>query len=343
MKQLWLHLVRAYIRLGLFFYYKKIIVINVENVPKTDAVLLLANHQNALLDALLIATKSGRFSYFLTRASVFQNAFFSKILKSLLMLPVYRMRDGWQNLSKNNAIFDQSAKLLANDNALVIFPEGSHNIKRTVRPLSKGFTRIIFETFEQFSKTKLQLVPVGLNFIQAERFGDSVSIYFGKPIQTSPKVIINKAKSTVDLRFKVHNSLCELTTHIESENYDADLKKLENLQVDFLKPEAVNDCLKSDFKNCEQNESRNRSAFKKVFKFFLILLLLGPYFIWKWAIEPKVKEIEFLSTFRFAIAISLVPIYMLALTFLLLILFGFKLAFGYVLAVLAFTLLAIKL
>ena len=316
---------------------------NAEHVPKKGAVLFLANHQNALLDALLIATKSGRFSYFLTRASVFKNAIFSKILKSLLMLPVYRIRDGWQNLSKNNAIFDQSAKLLGNENALVIFPEGSHNIQRTVRPLSKGFTRIIFETFEQFQKTELQLVPVGLNFVHAEKFGDSVSIYFGKPIKTSSKAIINKAKSSVDLRFKVHNSLCELTTHIEPEDYDATLKKLEDLQVDFLKPEIVNACLKNGFKNCKPNSSRDLLILKKAFKFLLILSLIVPYLIWKWAIQPKVKEIEFMSTFRFAVAISLVPIYMLVITLTLVFLFGFKLALYYVLAVLAFTLLAIKL
>lgn len=303
----------------------------------------MANHQNALLDALLIATKSGRFSYFLTRASVFKNAIFSNILKSLLMLPVYRIRDGWQNLSKNNAIFDQSAKLLGNENALVIFPEGSHNIQRTVRPLSKGFTRIIFETFEQFQKTELQLVPVGLNFVHAEKFGDSVSIYFGKPIKTSSKAIINKAKSSVDLRFKVHNSLCELTTHIEPEDYDATLKKLEDLQVDFLKPEIVNAYLKNGFKNCKPNSSRDLLILKKAFKFLLILSLIVPYLIWKWAIQPKVKEIEFMSTFRFAVAISLVPIYMLAITLTLVFLFGIKLALYYVLAVLAFTLLAIKL
>jgi len=316
---------------------------NAEHVPKKGAVLFLANHQNALLDALLIATKSGRFSYFLTRASVFKNAIFSNILKSLLMLPVYRIRDGWQNLSKNNAIFDQSAKLLGNENALVIFPEGSHNIQRTVRPLSKGFTRIIFETFEQFQKTELQLVPVGLNFVHAEKFGDSVSIYFGKPIKTSSKAIINKAKSSVDLRFKVHNSLCELTTHIEPEDYDATLKKLEDLQVDFLKPEIVNAYLKNGFKNCKPNSSRDLLILKKAFKFLLILSLIVPYLIWKWAIQPKVKEIEFMSTFRFAVAISLVPIYMLVITLTLVFLFGIKLALYYVLAVLAFTLLAIKL
>ena len=76
---------------------------NVENVLKHKPVLLLANHQNALLDALLIATKCGRFSYFLTRAAVFKKSFVNKILRSLQMLPVYRVRDGWNTISNKSS------------------------------------------------------------------------------------------------------------------------------------------------------------------------------------------------------------------------------------------------
>jgi 1-acyl-sn-glycerol-3-phosphate acyltransferase len=74
---------RAYLRLGLFFYFKRIDIRNTNTIPKNEAVIFLGNHQNALLDALLIATKNGRFSYFLTRAGVFTKPLVSKFLKSL--------------------------------------------------------------------------------------------------------------------------------------------------------------------------------------------------------------------------------------------------------------------
>lgn len=329
--------------MGLFFYYRKIIIKNVGNVPKTGAVLFLANHQNALMDALLIATRSGRFSYFLTRASVFQNVVISKILNSFLMLPVYRIRDGWQNLSKNNAIFNTSAKLLGDENALVIFPEGSHHINRTVRPLSKGFTRIIFQTFESYPELKLQLIPVGLNFVKADAFGDSVSMNFGVPMELSSKVASNKNKSTEKLKTMVFNNLCQLTTHIEPENYDFKLKKLMNLKADFLNPSAVNTCMANNFKKCEFKPSKNYSIIKKFFKCCLIVLAFVPYIIWKLGIQPQVKEIEFISTFRFVVAITLVPINVLTLTWILLLLVGIKLALGYVISVFVVTLLAVKL
>ena len=343
MNSIWLHSVRGYLRLGMFFYFKNIKVVNAGRVPKTGAVLFLANHQNALMDALLIATKSGRFSYFLTRASVFKNGFFTKILKSLLMLPVYRLRDGWNNLSKNNAIFNTSAKLLGQGQALVIFPEGSHHINRTVRPLSKGFTRVVLETFERYPKMQLQIVPVGFNYRQAEKFGDRVSLNFGDPIRLTTDVITDTNESVVKLKEQVHRHICLLTSHIEAENYDSTLQKLKDLNVDFLNPEAVNTCIASNFENCEPRRSDRFPILKRFFKFCLILALLVPYLLWKWGIQPKIQEIEFVSTFRFAVAISIVPIYILALTVCLFVLGGIKLALLNLLGVLILALLAVKL
>ena len=98
---IWLYTIRVYLRVGLFFYFKSIKVVNQTNVPKDKPVMFVANHQNALLDALLIATKCGRFSYFLTRAAAFKKPWVSKLLHSLRMLPVYRIRDGWNTITNN--------------------------------------------------------------------------------------------------------------------------------------------------------------------------------------------------------------------------------------------------
>lgn len=334
---------RAYIRLGLFFYFKKIEVRNTKGIPKNEPVLFLANHQNALLDALLIATKNGRFSYFLTRASVFNSPLISKFLKSLQMLPVYRIRDGWGNLTKNNSVFTQSSKLLSEGHAIVIFPEGSHNLKRTIRPLSKGFTRIIFETLEQYPETKIHVIPVGLNFANATQFGDLCSLNFGIPIQVNSNSLDNANKSVLQLKDAVANQLRQLTTHIESENYEATLKELERLNVDFTKPEDVNKCISSGFKSCNQQRENKYYLFKRLSKFLLILNLFLPYIVWKKIVSPKIKEIVFTSTFRFAITITLVPIFILVVMLILGFVFHLKFAFMYLINVLLLNLLSIKL
>ncbi|MFT4611593.1 MAG: 1-acyl-sn-glycerol-3-phosphate acyltransferase [Glaciecola sp.] len=343
MKQIWLYSVSAYIRLGLFFYFKKIEVVNAKIIPKNKPVLFLVNHQNALLDALLVATRNSRSSYFLTRAGVFNKPLVSRILNSLQMLPVYRIRDGWVNLNKNNSVFSKSSKLLSEHNAIVIFPEGSHNLNRTVRPLSKGFTRIIFETLESYSDTKIQLIPVGLNFKQATKLGDTALINFGAPILVGSELLEDKNKSILTLKEEVSLQLRELTIHIESENYESTLQKLKDLNVDFTKPEDVNDCITSDFKNCKTAKPKSHIYLKQLFKFLLIVNLFIPYFIWKKIAQPKIKEIEFTSTFRFAIAITLVPLFILVVMLLLGFAFQIKFAFIYLINVIVLALVSIKL
>lgn len=334
---------RAYLRLALFFYFKKIEIRNANNIPKNEAVIFLGNHQNALLDALLIATKNGRFSYFLTRAAVFNKPLVSKILKSLQMLPVYRIRDGWGNLNKNNSVFSKSSKLLSEKNAIVIFPEGSHSLNRTVRPLSKGFTRIIFETLERYPNTKIQLIPVGLNFKHAEKFSDTALINFGTPIQVGRELLEDKNKSVLKLKEEVSQQLRELTIHIESENYESIIQNLEALNVDFTKPEEVNQCIASNFENCKKTTPKTSHPLKRLFKILLIINLFIPYLIWKKIAEPRIKEIEFTSTFRFAIVISLVPIFILTVMLILGFVFQIKFAFMYLINVIVLALLSVKL
>jgi len=346
MKQLWLYSMRAYLRLGLFFYFKKIKVVNANRTPKNEPVLFLGNHQNALLDALLIATKNGRFTYFLTRASVFSKPIISKILKNSLMLPVYRVRDGWSNLAKNKVIFSESSQLLSENNAIAIFPEGNHNLKRTVRPLSKGFTRIVFETLESYPNTKLQLVPVGLNFMDATKFGDSITMIFGTPIEVSKEFLSDKHQNVLQLKELVSSQLRQLTTHIESENYDEKLKKLEDLNVDFTKPNDVNNCIKSGFENCKTKKQNQKSVLrliKTTSRFLLIINLFVPYLIWKKVVQAKIKDIEFISTFRFAVAITLAPIFIIMVMLILGFMFHLQFALLYFLNVIVLALLSVKL
>jgi 1-acyl-sn-glycerol-3-phosphate acyltransferase len=263
MKKLWLHSIKWYIQLGLFFYYKSIKVYNIENIPKHKPVLLLSNHQNALLDALLIATKCGRFSYFLSRASAFKKQIVRAILKSLQMLPVYRVRDGWSTISNNNAIFETCTELLHKGEAIVVFPEGNHNLKRTVRPLSKGFTRIVFNTLEKYPETDLQLVPVGLNFMNAKQYPDCVTVCFGKPIAAKTCVSDNRNNDIINLKTRIKTEISKLTTHIPDEAYKESLQKLDALHVDYLDPKDVNTCIANNFESCKP---KSKSKFKSFFK-----------------------------------------------------------------------------
>jgi 1-acyl-sn-glycerol-3-phosphate acyltransferase len=327
----------------MFFYFKKVDVIGVQNVPKDKAVLLLGNHQNALLDALLIATKSGRFSYFLTRAAVFKNPWISQLLRSLQMLPVYRIRDGWSNLTNNNAIFETCTNALQEKEAVVIFPEGNHNLERRVRPLSKGFTRIVFDTLDTYPDIDIQLVPVGLNFVNATGFPDSAAMYFGEAISAKDYVSENRNDAVVHLKDRIKTELSELTTNIPEDNYESILERLDALNVNYLKPKAVNACIQSHFKNCT-NQPKPRAQFvNSSFKILLIASIFIPYLIWKFWVKPKINEPEFIATFRFAMALTLVPLYLIISMLIITWLSSLTIGLIYLAAVLLIALLAVKL
>ena len=327
----------------MFFYFRRIKIYDAKNVPKNKPVLLLSNHQNALLDALLIATKSGRLSYFLTRASVFDKPVVARILKSLQLLPVYRIRDGWGNLANNNAIFENCSKLLYYNECIVIFPEGNHNLKRMVRPLSKGFTRIILDSLESYPEMDLHLLPVGLNYQKAESFPDSTSIYFGTPILARDYISGNKNEDVVNLKAKIQHKISQLTTDIPELNYQYSLDLLKSINADFLNPKSVNSCIHSNFKDCQTREAKNNTFFKNTFKVFLVCAFIVPFLVWRYFAKPKIKEIEFLSTFRFALAITLGPLWLISLFVVLLISMGWEVAVSYLIGSLCIALLAIKL
>jgi len=337
------HLVKAYLKLGFFFYYKKIELYGSENIPKNKPVLLLSNHQNALIDALLIATQIKGFAYYLTRANVFNNKIIAKILNFFGLMPVYRKRDGYSQLEKNQAIFDYCADLFVENQKVLVFPEGNHNIARRVRSLSKGFTRIVFNALEKNPGLDLQILPLGLNYQKADDFPDSVAIHFGKTLSSQAYMLSDRNVDTKNLRSDIQNTMAELTTHIPVEGYAQTLKRLDEMQIDYLRPEAVNHCIESEFKHCVVRKKSRFESFKPLLKALLIMNLFLPYFLWKFAIQPKIKEPEFVATFRFTIGMTVVPLYLLLIAVILALVYGLTSAVIYLSVVLVIALLTVKL
>ncbi len=345
MKTLWLHFVKNYISIGLFFYFKSIKIHNLENVPQGKPLMILSNHQNALMDALLIGSKIKGTAYFLTRASVFKKAIVSDILKSLQLLPIYRIRDGYSNLGRNESLFNTISDKLNENKTVVIFPEGNHDLAKRVRPLSKGFTRIVFNTLEKHQDLDLKLQPIGLNYDTPEELGSNVAIFCGKSIDAqnyAPADTSNTIRETNNLKNTMQDAISRLTTNIPLENYDTILHQLNDINADFLDPIAVNNSIDSGFIDCQDSGSKGNKLHKKVFKFLLKLCLLFPFLIWKFYIQPKITELEFLSTFRFVVAITLVPIFIVLICVMTFLFLGIKIMMLYLLCTLLVAILAIK-
>ncbi|CAL2076953.1 1-acyl-sn-glycerol-3-phosphate acyltransferases [Tenacibaculum sp. 190524A02b] len=323
-------LFKVFIRIGLFFYSKKIIVKGTENIPKKGAVLFMANHPNGLIDPILIATHIKRKTHFLVRAAVFKNRIVAYFFDLLGMMPIYRIRDGVKQLSKNQAIFDKCESILKNNKTLLIFPEGSHNRKRTIRPLSKGFTRIIFQTLENNPQTVIHIVPIGITYQNASAYPAKIALSFGTSITTDSYFKnSNKTEVVNFLKNEVTKQLENLTVHIDDDdNYENTLSLLNKQNVDFTDVVYTNKLIEQ--KSIKSSNSKVKNERFKPLLYLLIVNSFIPYTIWK-LLSKKVDEVEFIDTFRFSFNIILFPFFYTVQSFLM------YLAFNWDTAVLYFT------
>jgi 1-acyl-sn-glycerol-3-phosphate acyltransferase len=214
-------------------FYRKVIVLDRENINHNDHIIFAPNHQNALMDALAVLfTQKGQ-NVFLARADIFKRKTLASILYFLKILPVYRIRDGFSNLKSNDEIFIKTIDVLKNKNGLVILPEGDHAGFRRLRQLKKGICRVAFQSDEatDFS-LKIKIIPVGLEYSNYSRFRQVLTVAYGKPIEVSDyfdSYKLNPERALNELRSRLSDEMKSIMVHIESEeDYEA-IDELRNM------------------------------------------------------------------------------------------------------------------
>ena len=288
---------------------KKIIVNGKENIPKKGAILFMANHPNGLIDPLIITTNNPRTNYFLTRAASFKKPLVRWFLNSLNLIPIYRIRDGVNQLNKNKEVFERCFNLLDNQKALMIFPEGSHDKRRTVRSLSKGFSRIVFGAIERNPKLQIQIIPVGITYQDSSGYPFKVSLNYGTPILANDFYKSNLNHSDIkEIKDVISDQLKTLSVHIPlTEEYGKLIEKLSSANIDFTKVDEVNSMIQS---NIIIKRDR-RINLVKFLKPIVILNSFIPWLFWKY-VKNKVTDFEFISTFKFGVgSLTVIPFFLM--------------------------------
>ena len=311
MKDLLYRGIKLYIRTALFCYFKAYRIHGLQRLTLKSPTMFLVNHQNALLDALLIAVSSKKPLYFLTRADVFKNNLIGSFFELLRMLPVYRIRDGRQSLSRNEGLFAHCADLLYQNQAILLFPEANHNLNRRVRPLSKGFTRILFNSIERYPALEIDLVAVGVNYLNAACFPDSAAFYFGEPMPL--KQLYSSADQRIaamEIGARLSAAIKRLTTHIPPElPYEETVEQLVGLQADFLDPDQCNRLIAELPNQTTRLPSAVQKARYTPWRILFELINLPLLLIWRLAIKKRISEPEFVSTFRFLYSSIVFPLF----------------------------------
>ncbi|MEZ5019874.1 MAG: 1-acyl-sn-glycerol-3-phosphate acyltransferase [Bacteroidales bacterium] len=209
-----------------YIFYRRVIVLGKDTLDFSVPTILAPNHQNALMDAMAVLCTLDRQLIFLARADIFRKKIVAKILYAFKMLPVYRIRDGFEAVKQNDDTFRDTLRVMENRNGVVILPEGNHATFRKLRQLKKGICRIAFQTAEAKGfNGEINIIPVGLEYSHYWRFRQVLTVVYGRPIHVSDyyeSYRENPNRAIGELRDRLSDEMKKVMVHIDDEeNYEA--------------------------------------------------------------------------------------------------------------------------
>jgi 1-acyl-sn-glycerol-3-phosphate acyltransferase len=293
-----------------YLYFRKIDVVGYENIPKEGGVLFSPNHQGAFLDPLIVGSMIPKKITSLTRSDVFGGPF-QWFLDSFQMLPVYRIRNGYSNLKKNDQTFAKCYELLSKGKYMMMFSEGGHHDEYYLQRLSKGSSRLVYQAQKQFPDKKIYLQPVGINYGHHRQPRCTLHLVFGEPIEVNPSLDpqLTEAENINILRDLLEQKMKECIWIADNlEEYPLKKQKINRLTTQ-LPFHQLKQALDTNFSTLPNR--RNRSVFRMGLATILSLPNIIPLWITR-KIISKFEDVVFISSMKYALGVFFFPLWWFA-------------------------------
>lgn len=177
---------KQFVKLALKIYYPETVVVNKQRLAFKNPAIVVSNHPNTLLDAIIPAAQVKRQVFFLANASLYSNRFMAWLFDTLYCVPIQRQQDITKLTIDNNESFDRSEKHLLAGGVMYIAPEGSSFVERRLRPFRTGTARIVLSAENAASfKAGITILPMGLNYDRPDHSGSKVTILVGEHLHVS--------------------------------------------------------------------------------------------------------------------------------------------------------------
>lgn len=190
-------LLRFITGIALRWFYRDVRVRHVDRVPRDGTPLLLVvNHPNALVDALLIGWTLPRPMTITAKATLFTNRLLAWCLHTAGVVPLRRASDERQRLAtagprvgsqsldqaRNTEAFRAILERLEQGGAVLIFPEGKSHDEPALTRLRTGPARIALQAQHEGRVSSLMILPIGLVFERKEAPRSRVLVDVGEPL-----------------------------------------------------------------------------------------------------------------------------------------------------------------
>jgi 1-acyl-sn-glycerol-3-phosphate acyltransferase len=176
--------------IALHWFYSDIRMVGSENIPVSGPLLIAVNHQNALVDSLIVGWLVPRRIAMTAKATLADNPLIAILFRILHVVPLRRVSDEARkknglpaDRSRNVQAFAEIFKLFERDGALLIFPEGKSHNEAGLEPLKTGLARVALQARDEHQITGLRILPIGLVFEDKGTPGTAVCARVGTAIE----------------------------------------------------------------------------------------------------------------------------------------------------------------
>jgi 1-acyl-sn-glycerol-3-phosphate acyltransferase len=160
---------RSLARLLVRVFFRRIEVEGMGALSAPVPTVLVANHINGLVDALLLMATLPRFPRFLGKSTLFRILPLWPFLKLAGVVPVYRAKDG-EATERNESSFRSCRAMLAQGAEVALFPEGISHDQSMLQPLKTGAARIALGAAVDDGVDAVVTAAVGLVYDAKARF-----------------------------------------------------------------------------------------------------------------------------------------------------------------------------
>lgn len=213
-------ILRTVARLALRWFYRDMAIQDVERIPARGPVILAANHNNALVDALIVAGAMEREVRLTAKATLLDHPLTRVIVKAVGIVPLRRVADeskagnGHPPSARNKGAFEAIAQCLAQGGVILVFPEGISHSGTMLAPLKTGCARMAIQAVQQ-GVEGLTIIPVGLTFEDKGRPRSRVALLVGKPIPVS-RGLAEDAHAVAVITHALDDGLRDVTLNVPS-------------------------------------------------------------------------------------------------------------------------------
>ncbi len=223
-------------------FYRRVYYLNPKNIPgKGTAVIFVSNHSNGFMDPILIAALQPRPIYFWVAAGEIPKNFVGKLMRHLNCIPIYRVKEGRDQMHKNKASFEETKEYLYTGwSSMWIAPEGRCFVQKRLEPIKKGTARLAFEMMEEKNwDLDLQILPTGVNYTYHVQSRSEVYVNLGQPLKIidyKELFLEDPEAAILQLTKDIRQGIRQKMVYIEEENTELTEAFLPLLRHNFKRP-----------------------------------------------------------------------------------------------------------